>query len=400
MKKFLTISLSLLLLMDLCACGNSNAAETTEPKLNTAAIDEDIARLEALYKDTVAYHGDLHNHSASGGRSDGNIELKLWESIFLPNIDADFAVIVDHKQTSHMRIPEWKPEYYVGGTEAATTILDDNLTQGSVVHYNMIFNDPDALEQLLEANPEYNLREDVEENPGYNTFKYAKFSSDRFRKIVAQIREKGGFFVHVHPLYDGYLRSDDPLDYWFGDYTGFEIMTGTKYSYNLSHKDNKEAYDMWVELLNLGKIVYATFGSDDHRTSDENSLSTLYATQKHSDAYLELLRAGNFTAGPVGVRMAVGDVCTGGQTEFAGKRLVVAVGDFHSIATQPRHEYRLDIYNENGLVVSQMLTGTQMQYFAIDAENCKYYRADVYDVTGDYIFAVGNPIWNTSLMEK
>ena len=400
MKKPWFIVLSLVLFLGLCACGqNGDAVENIESKLSTTATDGDIAQLEALYKDTVAYHGDLHNHSASGGRSDGNTELKLWESIVLPNIDADFAVIVDHKQTSHMRIPEWKPEYYVGGTEAATTILDDHLDQGSV-HYNMIFNDPDALEQLLEENSEYNLREDVEENPGYNTFKYAKFSSDRFREIVAQVREMGGFFVHVHPLYDSYLRSDNPLDYWFGDYTGFEVMTGTRHSYNLSQKDNKEAYDMWVELLNLGKIVYATFGSDNHRTSDENSLSTLYATQKHSNAYLALLRAGNFTAGPVGVRMAVGDVCTGGQTEFAGKRLVVAVGDFHSMATQPNHEYRLDIYNENGLVVSQMLTGTQTQYFAIDAENCKYYRADVYDVTGDYIFAVGNPIWNTSSMEK
>ena len=32
----------------------------------------------------------------------------------------------------------------------------------------------------------------------------------------------------------------------------------------------------------------------------------------------------------------------------------------------------------------------------IDA-NALYYRAEVYDVTEDYIFALGNPIWNAAL---
>ena len=26
--------------------------------------------------------------------------------------------------------------------------------------------------------------------------------------------------------------------------------------------------------------------------------------------------------------------------------------------------------------------------------DCQYYRANIHDVTDDYIFAVGNPIWN------
>jgi len=152
-------------------------------------------------------------------------------------------------------------------------------------------------------------------------------------------------------------------------------------------------------MLNLGKIVFATCGSDDHRDSSAHSLATFYSSQQHADAFLELMRKGDFSAGPVGIRMAMGDVVTGGQTDFTGKRLVISVGDWHPQAINQPHnkksEFRLDIYNEKGLVTSIDLDGTETQYFAIDAENCQYYRAEVYDVTNGYWLSVGNPIWNT-----
>lgn len=399
MKKLLSLLLAVLMLITMCACGEKTPAanDATEPKINTTATDADIAQLEALYKDRIAYHGDMHNHSDSGGRSDGKTPLKLWPTVVLEPKEIDFAVIVDHKQTSHMRLPEWDVTKYVGGSEAATTILDDHLDQGGM-HYNMIFNDWEALEELLRENEEYNLRDD-EENPGNNTFKYAKFSGDRFREIVAQIREKGGFFVQVHPLFSSYIKSNNPLDYWYGDYTGFEIYTSTSHDYFPDHEAMQKAYKTWVDMLNLGKIVYATCGSDDHRDSSAHSLSTFYASEQHADAFLELMRKGDFSAGPVGIRMAMGDVVTGGQTAFTGKRLVISVGDWHPQAINQPHnkksEFRLDIYNEKGLVTSIDLAGTETQYFAIDAENCQYYRAEVYDVTNGYWLSVGNPIWNT-----
>ena len=85
---------------------------------------------------------------------------------------------------------------------------------------------------------------------------------------------------------------------------------------------------------------------------------------------------------------------TGGQTDFTGKRLVICVDEFHPQAIKEDHQYRLDVYNENGLVFSEEFDSAEAAYFAIEAEDCKYYRADVYDVTEGYIFAVGNPIWN------
>ena len=393
MKKRLSLILVMLLLLSMCACGRKNDAAPTEPKRNTTATEADIATLDALYKDQEAYHGDMHNHSNSGGRSDGKVPLINWPELVMQPKDMDFAAIVDHKQTSHMRGDDWDDTLYLGGSELGTTMLDEHLTQGGM-HYNMIFTDPDKMEELLLENEEFNLHEDTERNPGFNTFKYAKFEISRFREIVTQIREKGGFFVMVHPLYDSYLKSSETLDYWMGDYTGFEVYTGTSKGYTMAYERNMDAYNMWIKMLNLGKIVFATCGSDNHRYSDVNTFSTIYAAERKADAWLNQIRVGNFTAGPVGIRMAMGDTCTGGQTDFTGKRLVISVADWHSQARKQDHIYRLEVYDENGKIFEQELTGTDPQYFAIDAADCKYYRAIVYDVTEEYIFAVGNPIWN------
>lgn len=391
MKKVISLMLAAAMLLSLSACAGGKQDET-EPAKTYTASEADIAQLEALYEGRTRFQGDLHNHSNSYGRSDGKVELRLWPVLVMEPKQMDFAVIVDHKQSQHMRLEEWDNTKFIGGTEAATTILDDGITQGSM-HYNIIFNDPDVLDQFLKDNTEYRFGPDSQ-NPGQDTFIYAKFVSPRFREVVQDILDRGGFFTHVHPNFPSYLKSDDPLDYWYGDYTGYEVMTGGSKGYNLSHESNLAAYNMWVTLLNLDKIVFATFGSDNHRYSDVACFSTIYADERNNDNWLSYIRKGDFTAGPVGVRMAVGDTPTGGQTDFAGKRLVISVSDFHPQAIKEGHQYRLDLYNENGLVFSQEFDSAEKVYFAMDAEDCKYYRADIYDVTEEYIFAVGNPIWN------
>ena len=107
------------------------------------------------------------------------------------------------------------------------------------------------------------------------------------------------------------------------------------------------------------------------------------------------VKKGDFTAGPVGIRMSIGDTCTGGETDFAGKRLVISVGDFHSLECMPGHAYRIDVYSDQGLIVSQEIPGTGTSYMALDADDtAKFYRAEVYDITSEYQVAIGNPIWN------
>ena len=407
MKKFLVVTMAVLLLVVcICACGEEEPA-----KFEATATDEDIALLEGLYKDRKAYFGDMHNHSESYGRSDGHIELKDWPSEVLEPKKMDFAILVDHKQSEHMRLLEWDDTLFVGGSEAGTTIEDPSLEQGNM-HYNMIFTDPDKLDQYVKSHSEYNYRLDLDNDfkdrhpalkdgrTDWYCFSYPSFAPDRFRERMAEIYELGGFYVQVHPLFNSYIKSADPLGYWYADYSGFEIYTSTSHDYTPAHEAMIKAKATWVELLNLGKIVFATCGSDDHRDSSVDSLSTLYSAEKHSTAYLELMRKGDFTAGPVGIRMAMGDVVTGGQTDFDGKRLVISVADWHSMARKADSQYRLDIYNDKGLVGSIDLDGTEPAYFAIDAEDCKYYRVEVWDVTNDYWFAVGNPIWNSKYLAQ
>ena len=198
--------------------------------------------------------------------------------------------------------------------------------------------------------------------------------------------------VHVHPAHDGYLDSPNPEDYLWAEGAGLEVLCG--YYGNMSVEGNMRAYEIWVKLLNMGHRVIATSGSDTHRLTKTYSCATLYSPTRDAKDYVQLVRDGDVTAGPVGIRMCIGDACTGGYADFTDKRLVISVGDFHKLEFNPDHKYRLEVYNEKGLVFRRRFSGKKTAYFAMDAEDCRYYRANVYDITGDYIFALGNPIWN------
>ena len=163
----------------------------------------------------------------------------------------------------------------------------------------------------------------------------------------------------------------------------------------MADKRNQEAYKVWTDLLALGKRVYATAGSDSHKVSNTVSLTTIYSDKKDATALLNNVRNGDFTAGPIGIRMSIGDTCTGGETSFAGKRLVVSVGEFHSKECKSDDTYRLDLYRDNTLVHSQEIPYGEVSYIALDADpNASFYRAEVYNVTKNYQVSIGNPIWN------
>ena len=391
MKKCLALYIVALLLVGLCACGNGDVAETTEPAPDYIASAEDKAQLEKLYEGRIALHGEFHDHADTGGKSDGKTDLRVWKEFLMYIADMDFATIVDHRQVLHMRLPEWDLQYFVGGSEAAANIggLSDACTQDSM-HYNMIFSNPEGLEAVLYQFPDdYKYKNDV--------FTYPEFMKDKFMEVVQCILDNGGFFTHVHPLGDSYIASTDPEDYWFGDNTGFEVLCG--YYGNMSAQNNQEARDFWVKMLDMGKRVFATAGSDSHRLSNFVSVSTFYSKAHNADEIVKTARTGNFTAGPVGIRMSMGETVTGGVCSFEDQRLVISVNDFYSKQYNPKHIYRLDVYTDAGLVASQELTDTSVaSYLALDVDPAaRYYRAEVYNVTSDYIFAVGNPIWNSAL---
>ena len=199
MKRLLAAFCSCALVVSLFGCGNAAPAETTEPAPSFVATQAEIDQLEKLYEGLIALHGEFHNHADTGGTSDGKVDLRTWKDTMQYISDMDFAAIVDHKQVLHMRLPEWDNTWFVGGSEAATSIgdLSDQCTQSSL-HYNMIFAHPEQLEAVLyEFATSYQYQNDH--------FKYPGFKKAEFMRIVKSIQDNGGFFSNVHPLYDKYL---------------------------------------------------------------------------------------------------------------------------------------------------------------------------------------------------
>ena len=386
MKKLIALLLVISCVVGLCACGGGgeDTPQETEPKVNATATDADKAALDSVYANRVAYHGQLHDHANSGGSSDGKNTLKELKAN-LTSKDMDFTDVADHKQVLHMRLPDWDSTIFIGGSEAATQLKGVN-SENKEMHYNMMAVTPEAVEVVLNhfaAKYKYIM----------DHFSYPSFSKEEMAQIAEILYEEGGLLVHVHPKASSYIQSPDPLDYWYTEKMGIEILTGC-YG-NMSAKENADAYKLWTDLLAMGKKVWAMCGSDSHRLSDTHSLATVYSDVKDAKNIFGYVRVGDVTAGPAGIRMAIGDRAMGSATGFAGKRLVISAGDFHSQEYNANHTYELRVYDDKGLIFTEKLSGTQTDYFAIDAAaDAKFYRAEIYDATEKYILAVGNPIWN------
>ncbi len=359
------------------------------------ATTADINSLNAIYKNCRPYYGEMHDHAATGGRSDGKCTLDEWKQ-GMADLEMDFATIVDHKQVRHMCLDAWDDTMFIGGTEAATWITDrphlpiykdEKLING--IHYNMVFASPEPLLKMLQSRPEFNFEGDAL----YGCFpRYPRYTVAGFQELIADVKRWGGFVSHVHPKAPGVLQSDDPLDYWFADETGLEVI----YTYKADRNSQivSANYKLWTDLLSLGKRVWATAGNDEHRAPSDKALSTIYAHRRHAQAFLDQMKIGNFTAGPVGIRMCIGDTPMGGKTEFDGKRVIISVGDFHKSVKLRDHQYRLDVISSDSLVCSKEICCDEETYLAFNAENVRFYRVEVIDITADSRIAIGNPVWN------
>ena len=340
----------------------------------------DILQLQELYQDCRAFHGELHDHSASGGTSDGKRPLMHWLGA-MEALGIDFAAILDHKQVQHMYLPEWEDGVFIAGTEPGCKI-SDSLAEDPVIHYNMLFEKSKDLEDLLREFEEYRFT-------GGKTghFRYPSFTRERMRELIEAVKARGGLWVHPHPKQQ--MKSNDPMEYWFADETGIEV-----FYFDYRHRYTEENYALWTTLLSMGRRVWACAGCDMHACAHDTALTTVYATARKNAAYLERLRRGDFTCGAVGMRMCIGDTPMGGRCDFAGKRLVLSVGDFHRSVKHPTHTYRVDLLDDTGVVCSREISCTEESYLAIDVADRKFYRAEVFDTTENIRIAIGNPIWN------
>lgn len=348
------------------------------------AMQNDIAQLKACYQNRNVYHGQLHDHADTGGRSDGNCTLTQWKE-GLAELELDFTTIVDHRQVRHMYLPEWDESIFIGGTEPGT-FIDDSPAELNQMHYLMIFARHEQLETLLTEIPGYGYDGTPE-----GEYRYRHFTVEQFGELIDTIRRLGGLFVHPHPKQ--LMTSDNPLDYWFRDDTALEVFY--TFHEDISGEKTKANYKLWTDLLALGKRVWASAGNDEHRNASDKAIVTVYAEERHCVSYMKHLSVGDFVCGGVGIRMCIGDTTMGGKCDFAGKRLVCAVGDFHKTYGNPDHTYRMDLLDDTGIVFSQRVHPAEETCFAIDADAArKFYRVEIFDTTMDLRIAIGNPIWN------
>ena len=348
------------------------------------AKKSDASLIDSLYNGRKLLWGDLHNHAKTGGTSDGKRTLENHKGS-LESLYMDFVAVLDHRQVRHMYLPEWDDGTFICGTEPGTKIVDGYAIEEGKreMHYNMLFPSPKPLEELLSEFTEYEFEGGQEGH-----FRYPSFTRERFCQLVNTVFDKGGFYVHPHPKQ--YMRSNNPLDYFFRDGQGLEV-----FYHDMRSEYTKENYKLWCELLALGKKVYATAGEDGHSFLKDNSLTAIYAEEKSSPSVVSHLREGDFVCGSVAMRACVGKTRMGGSCDFEGKRYVIAVDDFHRSVKDPHHKYRIDILDDKGVVHTRRIKPDGRTVLAFEASpDVKFYRAEIFDVSENLLISIANPIWN------
>lgn len=343
---------------------------------------QEYQQLLKCYQGCSVFHGELHDHSNSGGTSDGKRTLAEWVEQ-MRALQMDFAAILDHRQIRHMYQPEWQDGLFISGTEPGTRITDSKASVKEM-HYNILLPHREELAKLLDEFPEYEFTGGIEGH-----FVYPTFTTKRFGELIDAIKAHGGLFVHPHPTL--IMQSDDPCDYWFRDETGIEVFYE-----DMASEHTVKNYQLWTALLAAGKRVWACAGCDEHADASVGALTTIYAEEKSNAAYLAHLRRGDFTCGPVGVRMCIGETVTGGSCSFDRQKLIIAVEDFHPSVADPAHRYRVDLLDDRGVVYTQSIDCSKTTCVTLDTENVRFYRAEVFDETRNLRIAIGNPIWNTT----
>ena len=356
------------------------------------ATQNEILQLQQLYAGRVPFYGELHDHANTGGTSDGKQPLTHWKGA-LDALKMDFAAILDHRQVRHMYLPEWEDGLFLCGTEPEARITDSQATVKET-HYNMLFEKPQDLEELLAEFPEYEFTGGQEGH-----FIYPGFTRERFGQLIDAVKAKGGLFVIPHPKQ--WMQSEYPMDYWYRDWTGIEVIYKDYRDIRPGKAYTAQNYELWRTLLSMGKRVWACAGGDWHSVCCDKALTTLYATERTNAAMIKPLRVGDFTCGGVGIRMCIGDTVCGSQCNLENGRLIVCVSDFHPSLYIKGHTYRVDILDDKGVVASREISyaeAAQPVYMAIDTGKSDFYRAEVFDVTSDYRIAIGNPIWNGEIL--
>ena len=400
MKRALIMILAMCLLL-LCGCGanpSTTEQETDPVVLDYTAKEADVTTLEKLYEGRVAYHGDIHCHTDSGGNSDGQYPIGMWPSL-MQEINSDFSAIVDHQQTLQMMLDEWDETVFISGSECGQMVWGMDGRTKEKMHGNYLFPDLESMENMLNEFPElFSYDPETGRFYGYGGVSdsvYLPVSRNQMAEVIESVKRNGGLFVFDHPKDEGYCpTSEDIWDYWYANETGIEVFYG-QYGRAEDSQLTKLHYELWKDLLAEGMRVWATAGSDSHQRPNTNALTTIYSTEQTGSKFVEYLRVGDFTPAPMGIRMAVGDTLMGGKGSFEGQKVIFSVGDFHEVALENGDQFRAVLLDDTGEVFSQVFTAGETVFFSTEAQADKrFYRVEIYNVTTGDMVGLGNPIWN------
>lgn len=300
----------------------------------------------------------------------------------LKALDLDFAAIVDHRQIRHCPLPEWD-DMLICGTEPGTNLNDDSRPMRSrKMDFCMLFQHPSDYFRVMEAFPEYNFTGGPDGHNGYPSL-----TPDRVAQLSRFIYSLGGLLVHAHPKQ--LIASDDPLDYYFGDYMPLETILGDANSF-----DTVQNRGVWEALLKLGKRVHTHGDSDTHSEAKNCALTTVYAREQKGAAILREVREGDCSAGCIGIKMAISGARMGSSLPYReGLVLAVQVGDYYRPTMPDDTVYCLKVYTEKGLAYASEFDAKQPQSLTLPVYDRKYYRVEVTNESDGRIVAISNPIW-------
>lgn len=397
-----------------------------------------LTNLTTLYPETrVLKQGDIHAHAKTDGDGeldikaiDGTVDLATWKTQ-LNDLDMDFAASLDHQSTLHINNGEWNKELFLYGSEIGVAVKTSEGNDISIatsvgdktfgVHQNLYFTNETDFKKVLTHSTfadAFDYISSYSNATYYNggNFKLGALHTSTWKEFIQTVQNNNGFYALAHPMiapsYITVENMDTYLTPYLVDGMGLEVMYK-----GLGTTNVKNGYQIWKRVLEDGYQIYATANTDTHNdlktgfTSDgveyQEALTSFYAVKETgedywSEAYVRYLRAGNFTAGSVGIQMSVGNTQMGGTGSFEDAYLEIGIGAFHSDAYIEGHQYRVDVWRDNCVVYSQLINPTtedaQMTaYLRTKADaTCKFYRVTVYDVTTNTCIALSNPIWNSA----
>ena len=351
------------------------------PCTDESATEDALRQLDAMYSGRTAMHGDMHTHTNSGGTSDGQTPLGEFVKQ-LRALGLDFAAIVDHRQIRHCLLPEWD-DMLICGTEPGTILEDPARPERArKMDYCMLFQHPSDYFRVMEAFPEYNFTGGPD---GHNIS--PRFTPERLAQLSRFIYSLGGLMVHAHPKQ--LMASDEPLDYYFGDYMPLESILGHANSF-----DTVQNRNLWESLLKLGKRVHTHGDSDTHAEAKNCAITTVYAREKKGSTVLREVREGDCAAGPIGIKMAICGTRMGSSLPYRdGLVLAVKLDDYYTPTMLDNTVYCLKVYTERGLAYASEFDGKQPQSLTIPVQNRKYYRVEVTNESDGHFVSISNPIW-------